>query len=149
MRTDRLEQLYRHVIIEESKSKKHRKSLENPTHAFELLNPSCGDVIIVHTSIADGRIQEIAFDGMGCAISMASASMMCEILLDKDLKQAKEIVDAFNQMMTDDLTKQEEKILKDTIVLKGVKQFPNRIRCATLSWKAFWQSIEKGELSDE
>lgn len=137
MTSNKLKQLYRTLIIEESKSKKNRGELALATHAYELLNPSCGDVILVQIQLEDGKVADILFQGEGCAISMASASIMCDLLRGQTLERANQLIKLFNQLMTGTIEKSEAKVLRDAQALSGVRQFPNRIRCATLAWKAF------------
>lgn len=137
MASSKLEKLYRTLIIEESRSEKNRGELKEATHAFELLNPSCGDVVLVQIQLSGDIVQEVLFQGEGCAISMASASIMCDLLRGKTLSEANQLIELFNKLMTGDLSKKDAKPLHDALALSGVRQFPTRIRCATLAWKAF------------
>ncbi len=153
MALSRLDQLYRMIVLEHSSKPRHFRRLEQPTHQMELLNPTCGDAIIVDMIVEDDVIKEIGFDGHGCTISMASASMMTELMLGKNTEEAVGLVHAFNQLVggtiKDDETVHDEEslrnLLKDAAVLAGVKKFPARYKCAILSWRAVEYGLTQKE----
>lgn len=118
--------------------------MENPTGDFELFNPSCGDLVTVQYKVEDGVLTDVCFEGQGCAISMASASMMTELLRGKALAEAQELIHTFYELVKGNENIDTEP-LKDAVYLKGVSKFPTRIRCATLSWHALEQGLAEIE----
>ncbi|HFI0082796.1 TPA: Fe-S cluster assembly sulfur transfer protein SufU [Streptococcus suis] len=141
MALSRLDSLYMAVVSEHSKSPRHHGSLSG-VEKLELHNPTCGDVIELSVKIEDNVITDIAFDGVGCTISTASASMMTEAVLGKSLDQAQELAEVFSQMVQgqqDD----KQKELGDAALLAGVAKFPQRIKCATLPWNALKKALER------
>ncbi len=142
MRDKRLEMLYQTVIKEHSKNPKNKGTLKEKTGEFELFNPSCGDLVLVQYQVKDGVISNVRFEGQGCAISMASASMMTEVISGQTLKEAHQRIQSFYE-----LVKGNEDIntdaLGDAVYLEGVSKFPTRIRCATLSWHALEEGLAK------
>ncbi len=154
---NKLNYLYQEVIFDHTQYPRHRKKLAEPTHEMQLLNPSCGDVIIVQLQIENNIIEDIGFTGEGCSISQASASMMTEVLIGKTLEQAEALVNGFVEFvggpkqMNDNRISDEElnDLLQDAALLEGVKQFPARYKCATLAWKAAelgWHPDEQDRL---
>ncbi|HFH9922273.1 TPA: Fe-S cluster assembly sulfur transfer protein SufU [Streptococcus suis] len=141
MALSRLDSLYMAVVSEHSKSPRHHGSLSG-VEKLELHNPTCGDVIELSVKIEDNVITDIAFDGVGCTISTASASMMTEAVLGKSLDQAQELAEVFSQMVQgqqDD----KQKELGDAALLAGVAKFPQRIKCAILSWNALKKAMDR------
>lgn len=139
-----LNNLYRQAILEEANHPRHKGKLENKSVEVELRNPTCGDVITLTALIEDNKIKDIAFDGYGCTISQSSASIMTNEVLNKDFDTIKNMVLSFSDMITKEV-KPDRKVLGEAIILEGVKQFPARIKCTMLSWKAIYQLIEKYE----
>lgn len=137
--------LYRSVIKEHSKNPKNKRSLKDATGKFELFNPSCGDLVIIQFKLDEGVITDVSFEGQGCAISIASASMMTEIMCGKTLKEAQELIHAFYELVKGN-EEIDTKPLKDAVYLQGVSKFPTRIRCATLSWHALEEGLEKQKM---
>lgn len=146
MRKKRLEMLYRTLIKEHSKSPNNKGVLEDATGEFELFNPSCGDLIIIQFKLKNNLISEIRFEGQGCAISMASASMMTELMQKKTIEEAKILTDTFYELVKGNETIKTES-LKDAVYLQGVSKFPTRIRCATLAWHALEQGLEQRDIT--
>lgn len=142
MALSKLDQLYRQVILDHSSRPHHHGKLSGDLqHEIELNNPTCGDVISLQVKLADDKISDIAFDGSGCSISTASASMMTDAVLGKTIEEAKEMVLTFSKMVQGDDTATDS--LGDAAVLGGVAKFPARIKCATLAWKALYQALEQ------
>lgn len=138
---DDLRELYQEVILDHGKNPRNLRNPEDATCRAHGNNPMCGDTLVVYLTIGeDGVIQDAAFNGKGCAISMASASMMTEILKGKTLKDARSLFDSFHEMCTQDETALEEaeKVDPDAAerlqMLSGVREFPMRVKCATLAW---------------
>lgn len=146
MALSKLDSLYMAVVSEHSKSPRHRGSLAG-VERLELHNPTCGDVIELSVKLEDGVIADIAFDGVGCTISTASASMMTEVVLGKDLAQAQELATIFSQMVQGQEDAR-QKELGDASLLAGVAKFPQRIKCATLPWNALKKALEGSESAD-
>ncbi|MFJ7827516.1 Fe-S cluster assembly sulfur transfer protein SufU [Psychrobacillus sp. NPDC096623] len=134
-----LDQLYRRVIMDHYKNPRNKGSIEDGALTIDMNNPTCGDRIHLTLQVEDGKIQNAKFDGEGCSISMASASMMTQAVKGKSVEEALQLSTTFSEMMLgkdyDDSIE-----LDDIEALSGVSQFPARIKCATLAWKA----MEKG-----
>ncbi|MDN6195036.1 MAG: SUF system NifU family Fe-S cluster assembly protein [Atopostipes suicloacalis] len=148
MRTKRLEMLYRTLIKEHSANPKNRGKIEDPDGETELFNPSCGDLIQIQYRLTGNKIEEIVFDGQGCAISLASASLMTELMQGKTVKEAKSLISLFSELIQGNEAI-EIKELGDAVFLQGVAKFPTRIRCANLSWTALEEALDKFEASQE
>lgn len=138
MGLNKLNNLYREVILDHAQHPRHNRKLDNYTHHMELLNPTCGDAIIVQLRLENDRIADIAFTGHGCTISIASASMMTETLLNQTLERAKELVQTFNTLITTDkiIPQKDQEQLQDAALFEGLRQFPSRYKCGILGWKA-------------
>ena len=126
-----LRELYHEIIIDHGRNPRNFKVLPQATQSKEGYNPLCGDKIHLFINEKPGIIKDLAFDGCGCAISMASASLMTETLKDKSRDEALEIFKLFLLLITEGITT--EKLGKLT-VLSGVCEFPARVKCATLAW---------------
>lgn len=144
-----IEQLYREVIMDHYKNPKNKGLLKSSGYHFvHFNNPSCGDDINVEVKIDKDIIKDIRHDGHGCSICCSSASVMSETLKEKSVGEAKEIINDFYTMIKGEtITKKMEDNLGEAIAYTGVSQFPARIKCATLSWKAVEKAII--EVSDE
>ncbi len=139
MNFSNLEQLYRSVIMVHYKHPRNKGELDNGTITIDMNNPTCGDEIRLMLDVKDNIIDDVRFEGHGCSISMASASMMTEAVKGQTVDRALEMGNEFSKMMLgEDYTITDD--MGDIEALSGVSQFPARIKCATLSWKAF----EKG-----
>ena len=138
-----LNTLYRTVIMDNYKNPKNKGLKKTDDYHFvHLNNPSCGDEMNVELKIENGKIVGINQDGHGCSISMSSASVMSDVLTGKTVEEAKKIINDFYEMVkgSDDI---DEDSLGEAIAYMGVRQFPARIKCATLSWKAIEKAIEE------
>ena len=127
-----LENLYRQVIMDHYKNPRN-KGLKGYPH-IHLKNPSCGDDITIEADIADGKVKEVRHEGRGCSICCSSASVLTEVVKGKSVEEAKEMVEAYFKMMRGEGSSDE---LEEALVYEGVSKFPARIKCATISWKAF------------
>ena len=143
MSSNKLDQLYRSVIMDHYKNPRNKGVLEESNITIDMNNPTCGDVIHLTLQVEDGIVQDAKFEGDGCSISMASASMMTQIVKGKKVDEAIKAASIFSDMM---LGKEvDDSIdLGDIEALAGVAKFPARIKCATLAWKA----MEKGVGND-
>lgn len=143
MALSKLDNLYRQVIIDHSSHPHHHGSLEGSARKIELNNPTCGDVVQLHVRVEDDVITDISFDGSGCSISTASASMMTDAVIGKTVEEARELSEAFSQIVLgNELEEELEDKLGDAAMLSGVSKFPARIKCATLSWKALESALD-------
>ena len=137
-----IEELYRSVIMEHAKSPKNKGITKADDFTFvHFKNPSCGDDINVEIKIENGVITDIHQDGKGCSISMSSASVMTETLVGKTVEEAMELINDFYTLVKGEEPQNEEE-LGEAVAFSGVSQFPARIKCATLSWKAIEQAIK-------
>jgi len=148
---DDLRDLYQEVILDHGRNPRNFRPLPHATCLAHGNNPICGDMLVVYLDLdSGGRIKDVAFQGQGCAISMASASMMTEILKGKSQAEAKKLFDCFHDMCTSDDFDPAEADAGDAdaierlSVLSGVREFPIRVKCATLAWHTM-QAAVKGE----
>ena len=143
MALSRLDSLYMAVVADHSKSPHHHGVLPD-VEQLQLNNPTCGDVINLSVKFDGDVIEDIAFAGDGCTISTASSSMMTDAVIGKTKAEALELAEIFSLMIQGD-HKDEDK-LGEANLLAGVSKFPQRIKCATLSWNALKKAIERSEL---
>ena len=136
-----LRDLYQEVILDHNKRPRNFRIISQPTHKADGVNPLCGDRISVYLDIEDGVIRDIAFQGAGCAISSASASLMTEALKGKPVAEVDHLFDAFHDVVTTDC--ECPKGLGKLGVLAGVRDYPSRVKCATLAWHAVRAALEK------
>ena len=151
-----LKELYQEIILDHGKNPHNLKKIENFNKDAKGYNPLCGDKVHVYLKLDDKKsIEDISFEGSGCAISMASASIMTELLKSKKENEVKEIIKDFLEMIkkNDELN---NKILQEDektklMCLSGVKQYPMRVKCATLSWHTLTSAMdgEKKEINTE
>lgn len=145
-----MEDLYQEIILDHNRHPRNFRVLEHPTHHAEGNNPMCGDEIEVYLRVENDRIVEVSFQGQGCAISRASASLLTEQLEGKELAEAHAAFADVLDLMRD--TGREADMLEDGEIaaLAGVRKFPARIKCATLPWHAFEAALAgKEEVSTE
>ncbi len=130
-----LRELYQEVIIDHGRHPRNFGAFPEANHHKEGFNPLCGDKIILHVFEIDGVVKKMMFEGVGCAISMASASLMTEVLMGKTLIEVEEMFSAFHQLVTHTHAADElQEKLGKLAVLGGVAEFPVRVKCATLAW---------------
>lgn len=137
-----LDTLYRQVIMDHYKNPRNKGSLGDGNLTVDMNNPTCGDRIHLTMKVEDGKVTDAKFEGEGCSISMASASMMTQVIIGKDIDTAYKLSNIFSDMIQGkDYEEQLGNLdLGDIEALQGVSKFPARIKCATLAWKA----MEKG-----
>ncbi|MDP4116664.1 MAG: SUF system NifU family Fe-S cluster assembly protein [Bacteroidota bacterium] len=130
-----LRELYQQVILDHNKSPRNFRKIEHPDHFAEGYNPLCGDRIDIYVKVENNIITDLSFQGSGCAISKASASLMSSMLKGKSEEEAKEIFNRFHDLVTGhDISAEEIEKLGKLAVLEGVKEFPARVKCASLAW---------------
>ncbi len=133
---DEIRQLYEEVILDHNKNPRNFKKVpEETNHRASGDNPLCGDQYSIYLTVKDDVIQDVGFDGAGCAISKASTSLMLERVKGKNVAEAEKLFHQIHQLLTDDSKPHDHEIdLGKLEVLSGVKEFPMRVKCATLSW---------------
>ncbi len=139
-----LRELYQEVILDHNKSPRNFKKLETANRTAEGYNPLCGDKINIFLDVEDDVVKDISFQGSGCAISKASASLMSTIIKGKTVEEAKMLFEKFHDLITgklDENTSIEE--LGKLAVLAGVKEFPMRVKCASLAWHTMLTALKK------
>ena len=138
-----LEQLYRQVIMDNYKNPKNKGLVDDPNYInVHLKNPSCGDDMKVCCHVEGDIVKDIRHDGHGCSICCSSASVMSELLKGRKVSTAKEIINDFYEMVKGNDVTDEER-MDEAIAYRSVSQFPARIKCATLSWKAIEEALNK------
>ena len=145
-----LEQLYQEIILDHYKHPRGRHLLEHPLASVHHVNPTCGDEITVEVAVrADGGL-EVGYEGQGCSISQASASVMSELVDGESVAQAEALRRSFLTMMHDRSLEPDEDVLGDAIAFAGVAKYPARVKCALLPWMALQDAeITSGLLTDE
>ena len=138
---DTLRELYQEVILDHSRHPRHFGPLASANHMGEGHNPLCGDRLTVYLRVEDGVIRDAAFQGSGCAISKASASLMTESVKGKTVAEAQALFDRFHRMITRPDDAPPEDVGK-LAVFTGVRQFPVRVKCATLAWHTLRAAVE-------
>jgi nitrogen fixation protein NifU and related proteins len=141
---DDLRDLYQEVILDHGRKPRNFRKIENANRIAEGKNPLCGDHIIVYLLINGETIEDISFDGAGCAICTASASMMTQGLKGKSLAEAETIFGGFHDMVTDVSSSADADVGK-LKVFAGVREYPMRIKCATLPWHTFQAAKDNRE----
>ena len=136
------DELYKEIILEHSQHPSHRGALNNPTVVEDGVNRSCGDEVQIHLKIEDGIITEVGVNGHGCSISTASASLMADAIEGMKVNDVKDLIIKFKKMVTEDVEIEFPEDLEDLSALSGVKKFPVRVKCATLSWNTLEQAIK-------
>ena len=145
-----LKELYQEIILEHGKNPRNLGKTDNFNKDAKGNNPLCGDNVHVYLKLNDQRkVEDISFEGSGCAISMASASIMTDLIKGKSNNEAKEIIEDFLGMIKEN-PKLKSNLLKDDdktklMCLSGVKQYPMRVKCATLSWHTLVSAMENDE----
>lgn len=141
-----LRELYQEVILDHHKHPRNRGALDDATASAEGHNPLCGDNVTVYLKTKDGRVQEVSFEGSGCAISTASASMMTEALRNLTLDEVESTFRKFQDLVTASGTPDADEMLEgelgDLNVLAGVREHPVRIKCATLPWHTMYAALK-------
>jgi len=137
-----MRELYTQVIMDHYHHPRNRGELEDADLREHLLNPLCGDEVTVYAVLDGDNVADVKFEGRGCSISQASASMMTERLVGKSREEAEDEIQNFKAMMVGE---REFPEMDDLAALKGVIQYPSRIKCATLAWTAFQRGLEGRE----
>ena len=139
-----LSELYQQVILDHNKKPRNFRKLEAPSHTAEGYNPLCGDQLTIYLNMDDDQVKEVVFEGSGCAISKASASMMTQAVKGKSKEEAENLFKEFHSMVTGELNEEtEENSLGNLKIFAGVREFPVRVKCATLAWHTLHAALNK------
>ena len=139
-----LSELYQQVILDHNKKPRNFHKLENANRHAEGYNPLCGDQLNVYLHVEDDQVQEVSFEGSGCAISKASASMMTQAVKGKSKQEAETLFNEFHRMATGELDEESEaNHLGKLTIFAGVRDFPARVKCATLSWHTMHAALNE------
>jgi len=135
--------LYQEIVMDHNRRPRNFGSIADSTSSSEGFNPLCGDQVTVFLKVSDEIVEDVSFEGVGCAISKSSASMMTEGVKGKSVEEALIVFQAFRRMLTTTSDQVEDsEILGDLEILKGVSQYPTRIKCATLSWHTLQAALQ-------
>ena len=138
-----LSELYQEVILDHNKKPRNFHKLENANRRAEGFNPLCGDQLNVYLHVEDDQVKEVSFEGSGCAISKASASMMTQAVKGKTKAEAEILFNEFHRMAMGELDEETEpNHLGKLTIFAGVREFPARVKCATLSWHTMHAALE-------
>lgn len=139
-----IDELYQEVILHHSKSPRNFGVLAHPSHAADGYNPLCGDKLHLSLEVLDGRIGDVRFQGDGCAISTASASVMTDLVKGKDVDEALRMFTAFHSLVTGEPAPADAPELGKLEIFAGVQRFPARVKCAMLAWRTLEAALERG-----
>ena len=141
-----LSELYQQVILDHNKKPRNFHKLETANRTAEGFNPLCGDQLYLYLEVEDNQVKDISFEGSGCAIFKASASMMTQAVKGKSTQETEELFDEFHRLVTGEMDEEtEENKLGKLTIFAGVREFPVRVKCATLSWHTMKAALEGEE----
>ncbi len=141
-----LSELYQQVILDHNKKPRNFRKPELFNRSAQGHNPLCGDQLTVYLQLDNGIITDVAFEGSGCAISKAAASMMTQTLKGKSTDETEKLFSGFHQMVTGDSDDDVSENLGNLRIFSGVREFPVRVKCATLPWHTFKAALENKEV---
>ena len=146
-----LSELYQQVILDHNRKPRNFHKLETANRSAEGYNPLCGDQLHIYLQVEDDQVKDISFEGSGCAISKAAASMMTQAVKGKSKQEAENLFGEFHRMVTGELDEEtEDNHLGKLKIFAGVREFPVRVKCATLSWHTMRAALEnKGKATTE
>ena len=136
---DELQDLYREVILDHNRQPRNFGALPDANHVIDAVNPLCGDKLTLYVKVGDGRVENISFKGTGCAISVASSSLMTERVKGQTVRDSLELFDKVHGLLTgaSDATADLDKLA----ALAGVREYPTRVKCASLAWHALKAAV--------
>ena len=145
MNSDNRNELYQEVILEHNKKPRNFRKIEHPTHFAEGYNPLCGDHLTVYLKVNDENlIDDVSFEGSGCAISQASASMMTTAVKGKSIAEAEKLFEQFHRLVIGEIHPDKDpNLLGKLAVFSSIWQYPARVKCAILSWHAMHGALNK------
>ncbi len=142
-----LSELYQQVILDHNKKPRNFGKLETANHSAKGYNPLCGDQLTVYLHLEDDAVREISFEGSGCAISKAAASMMTQAVKGKSKHEAEQLFSEFHRMVTGELDEENtQNALGNLKIFSGVREFPVRVKCASLAWHTMHAALNNQEL---
>lgn len=141
---DDMRELYQEVIMDHNRNPRNFHAMPDADRQTEGHNPLCGDSLTVYVRLKDGTVEEVAWEGMGCAISKSSASLMSEAMKGKSLAEAQALYGQFHNLVTRE-GEADEDALGKLKVFAGVGEFPARVKCATLAWRTLQAALEGQE----
>ncbi len=146
---DELRDLYRELILDHARNPRHFGKLDSATHTAEGINPLCGDKLKLYLQVdKDATIRDARFEGLGCAISVASASLLTDAIQDVDVQRAHSFVEQVTESLSGTkghgIDTNDDRLAK-LKALEGVREFPARIKCATLAWRALGSALDRDE----
>jgi nitrogen fixation NifU-like protein len=137
-----LRDLYQELILDHNKRPRNFKKLDDANRSAEGYNPLCGDKVKIYLRLDDDRVKDVSFEGSGCAISKASASVMTESLKGKTVAEVEALFNRFRDLVTGKKPGTPESDLGKLVVFSGVCEFPTRVKCATLAWHALFAALQ-------
>jgi nitrogen fixation NifU-like protein len=145
-----LDQLYQEIILDHYKQPRGRGLREPFDAEAHHVNPTCGDEVTVRVAIVDHKITDVSYEGIGCSISQASASVLHELLTGRTVEEAMTRVNSFTEMVgSRGQIQPDEALLEDAVAFAGVAKYPARVKCALLSWMAFKDATVRAEAGGE
>lgn len=139
-----LEDIYTEIIMEHNTSGRNKHHIDSPNVVLKGVNPSCGDEITLELRIKDGKIEDAAFTGIGCAISQASTSIMIDLVKGGTVEEAKAHLKTFMGMIRHEITDEKQlETLDEAVALKNISHMPARVKCAVLGWHTLEKALEK------
>jgi nitrogen fixation protein NifU and related proteins len=139
-----LSELYQNVILEHNRSPRNYRPMENANREAQGHNPLCGDQVTVRLRVDGGRIQDVAFQGSGCAISRASASLMTSAIKGQTPEAATAMFQRFHRLVTGQGGAENPETLGKLAVFSGVSEYPSRVKCASLPWHTMKAALDRG-----
>jgi nitrogen fixation NifU-like protein len=144
-----LEQLYQDIILDHYKKPRGHGLREPFDRQVHHVNPTCGDEVDLRVHLVGGTVTDVSYEGMGCSISQASASVLYEVMRGKTIEDALSRVDAFTEMVSSrGQVEPDEAVLEDGVAFAGVSKYPARVKCALLSWMAFKDATAQAVASE-
>ena len=140
---DELQELYREVILDHNRRPRNFGALADANHVIEAVNPLCGDKLTLYVRVGDGRVEDISFKGTGCAISVASSSLMTERVKGQTVDASLALFDKVHGLLTGAGEAPED--LDKLAALAGVREYPTRVKCASLAWHALKAAVTGAE----
>jgi nitrogen fixation protein NifU and related proteins len=138
-----LSELYQQVILDHNKKPRNFHKLENANRTAEGYNPLCGDQLHIYLAVEDDRVKDISFEGTGCAIFKAAASMMTQAVKGKTKAESEQLFQEFHRLLTGEIDEEAEgSHLGKLTIFSGVREYPVRVKCATLSWHTMRAALE-------
>lgn len=139
------EGIYSAALMEHNAHPDYKYEMEDATHTHEGVNPSCGDDIVLSLRVVDGVVEEAAFTGSGCAVSLASADIMADLITDETVDEAQRLAELFLKMIRGEATDEELEDLGEAAELKSISLMPARVKCAELGWRTLLTIIEQDQ----